>query len=87
MEQKSKVEELFEMYEEEISTLSDKQKLLVHKKNELLDLLRNNLVKDSREILDQFLLSYYDCVHEEVKNGFIYGFSLAVQLLNQSMKI
>lgn len=32
MEQKSKVEELFEMYEEEISTLSDKQKLLVHKK-------------------------------------------------------
>lgn len=87
MEAKSKVEELFEMYEEEISTLSDKQKLLVHKKNELLDLLRNNLVKDSREILDQFLLSYYDCVHEEVKNGFIYGFSLAVQLLNQSMKI
>lgn len=87
MEQKSKVEELFEMYEEEISTLSDKQKLLVHKKNELLDLLRNNFVKDSREILDQFLLSYYDCVHEEVKNGFIYGFSLAVQLLNQSMKI
>lgn len=87
MEEKSKVEELFEMYEEEISTLSDKQKLLVHKKNELLDLLRNNLVKDSREILDQFLLSYYDCVHEEVKNGFIYGFSLAVQLLNQSMKI
>ncbi len=87
MEQKSKVEELFEMYEEEISTLSDKQKLLVHKKNELLDLLRNNLVKDNREILDQFLLSYYDCVHEEVKNGFIYGFSLAVQLLNQSMKI
>lgn len=87
MEQKSKVEELFEMYEEEISTLSDKQKLLVHKKNELLDLLRNNLVKDNREILYQFLLSYYDCVHEEVKNGFIYGFSLAVQLLNQSMKI
>ena len=87
MEQKSKVEELFEMYEEEISTLSDKQKLLVHKKNELLNLLRNNLVKDTREILDQFLLSYYDCVHEEVKNGFIYGFSLAVQLLNQSMKI
>lgn len=87
MEQKSKVEELFEMYEEEISTLSDKQKLLVHKKNELLDLLGNNLVKDNREILDQFLLSYYDCVHEEVKNGFIYGFSLAVQLLNQSMKI
>lgn len=87
MEEKSKIEELFELYEEEISTLSNKQKLLVHKKNGLLDLLRNNLVKDTNEMLDQFLLSYYDCVHEEVKQGFIYGFSLAVQLMNQSMKI
>lgn len=80
---KERIEELFEKYEEDISTLSEKQKLLTQRKNDLLQVLRDNLNKDGNDILDQFLLKYYDCVHEEVKTGFVFGFVLGASLLSE----
>lgn len=85
MKNNGRIAELFERYNEDISTISESLRELILSRNKLLEEFNKTISKDNKELLDKFLLLYNDVVREEKKNSFVYGFTLAMQLMNEAM--
>lgn len=83
MKYKESIEELFEKYEEDILTLPESLKQDFHNRNEVLADLRKRISVNENVLLDKFFELDNDVAYEEIKNGFIYGFSLGSKLMSQ----
>ena len=83
MQSKEKLEELFEKYEDDVFTLPESIKKELHNRNEILVDLRKSISSNENDLLDKFFELDNDIAYEEIKNGFIYGFSLGSKLMSQ----
>ena len=54
-----------------------------HNRNEVLADLRKRISVNENDLLDKFFELDNDVAYEEIKNGFIYGFSLGSKLMSQ----
>lgn len=83
MQSKEKLEELFKKYEDDVFTLPESIKKEFHNRNEILADLRKSISSNENDLLDKFFELDNDIAYEEIKNGFIYGFSLGSKLMSQ----
>ena len=84
-----KIEEIYDNMQEKIIKEIDKEpefESLWNELNQLDELLRNNMVKDDYDLLDDYMSKEAELIDLERKKAFAYGYKLSNKLMIDSLR-
>lgn len=84
-----KIEEIYDNMQEEIVKKIGKEpefESLWNELNQLDELLRNNMVKDDYDLLDDYMSKEAELIDLERKKAFAYGYKLSNKLMIDSLR-